>query len=165
MGRQDMNRRGGGLFVRLETGLAFRHTGKSSVHKREVSLMKSVLMKGLAGLAGVMALSGLARAQVPVDAASDRRAGEYAYFQSFGVPKTPMLDLDDVSAVRADSDRYFLSALATCSIGKAGCDAEVVYELADRFCQSMEFDEAVTWRLSRQGERLVLHWTVCGLKE
>ena len=127
--------------------------------------MGSHFRSAVIGLAGFFSVIGVASAQVPVDAASDRRAGDYAYFQSFGVAKTPMLDLDDVSAVRADSDRYFLSALATCAIGKASCNPETVYELADRFCQAMEFDEAVTWRLSRQGERLVLHWTVCWLKE
>lgn len=109
--------------------------------------------------------AGSALAQVPVDAASDRRASDYAYFQSFGQPLTPFRDLENVDAVRKDSQRYFTTSLATCTIGKPGCDADTVYELADRFCQGLEFDDAVTWRLSKQGDWLVLHWAVCGLKK
>ena len=103
-------------------------------------------------------------AQVPVEAASDRRAGDYAYFQAFGEPGR-MSDLTSVSKVRANSADYFESELADCKLADPACSADTVYELADRFCQAMEFDEAVTWRLSKTDERLTLHWTVCGLKK
>jgi hypothetical protein len=104
-------------------------------------------------------------AQVPVDAASDRRAGDYAYFQSFGKPDVPFEDLEDVAQVRSNSSKYFESDLATCDTTKATCDADNVYELADRFCQALEFDGAVTWRVSRDDDELRLHWAVCGLKK
>jgi len=123
---------------------------------------------GDAGWCGfVLAIAGLVSpvlAQVPVDAASDRRAGRYAYFQSFGAPATPFINFNDVGVARARSSRFFGSVLATCELGATGCDADVVYALADRFCQALEFDEAVTWRLSRAGNTLILHWSVCGLK-
>ena len=104
-------------------------------------------------------------AQVPADAASDRRLGDYIYFQSFGQPKIPFADLESVGQVRADSSLYFSSELATCDTNKDSCDADNVYELADRFCESLEFHEAATWRVSNGGEALVLHWVVCGLKK
>ena len=103
-------------------------------------------------------LAGTASAQVPSDAASDRRLGDYVYFQSFGEPKTPFEDLEDAAQVRGNSAEYFHSELAT-------CDADNVYELADRFCQSLEFHEAASWRTSRDGDELVLHWVVCGFKK
>ena len=106
-----------------------------------------------------------AAAQVPVDAASDRRAGDYVYFQSFGKPDVPFKNLENVAQVRDSSARYFESDLATCNTTKSTCDADNVYELADRFCQALEFDEAVTWRLSRKNDVLKLHWAVCGLKK
>lgn len=113
-------------------------------------------------------LAGLcvqASAQVPVDAASDRRLGDYVYFKAFGEPKTPFEDLESVGQVRANSSDYFSSELATCDSRNDTCDADNVYELADRFCQSLEFHEAATWRVSKDGDELVLHWAVCGLKK
>ena len=98
-------------------------------------------------------------------AASDRRAGDYVYFQSFGKPDVPFKNLENAAQVRDSSARYFESDLATCNTTKSTCDADNVYELADRFCQALEFDEAVTWRLSRKNDVLKLHWAVCGLKK
>ncbi|MBU2581693.1 MAG: hypothetical protein KJ622_08245 [Alphaproteobacteria bacterium] len=118
-------------------------------------------------LAGIV-LTGLAipvLGQVPVDAASDRRLGDYIYFQSFGEPKLPFENLESAGQVRANSADYFRSELATCDTSKDTCDADNVYELADRFCESLEFHEAATWRASRDGDDLVLHWAVCGLKK
>ena len=106
-----------------------------------------------------------ASAQVPADAASDRRLGDYIYFKAFGEPKVPFEDLESVGQVRANSSEYFRSELATCDSRKATCDADNVYELADRFCQALEFHEAATWRVSKDGDELVLHWAVCGLKK
>ncbi len=114
---------------------------------------------------GFGVLSGTATAQVPPDAAGDRRLGDYIYFQSFGEPKTPFEDLEDAAQVRTNSAEYFHSELATCDTRKATCDADNVYELADRFCQSLEFHEAASWRTSRSGDELVLHWVVCGFKK
>jgi len=118
-------------------------------------------------LTGMILVTGAspASAQMPVDGASDRRAGGYVYFKAFGKPKLPMEDLTDVAKVRGDSADYFESELATCETGKPGCSADTVYELADRFCQALEFEEAVTWRTSLDGDKLTLHWAVCGLKE
>lgn len=127
---------------------------------------KSMLLRNTASVCFILAVShvGAALAQVPVDAASDRRLGDYIHFQSFGEPKTPFQDLESASQVRKDSAAYFESKLATCDTTKDTCDADNVYELADRFCQSLEFHEAATWRTSRDGDQLVLHWAVCGLK-
>jgi len=129
-------------------------------------------MRTLKMLAGAVAMfataatgwAAVAVAQVPVDAASDRRAGAYVYFQSFGAPAL-MNDLVDVQAVRADSARYFTTRLATCALADEACSADTVYELADRFCQAVEFEEAVTWRTSKTETDLVLHFAVCGLKK
>lgn len=104
-------------------------------------------------------------AQVPVDAASDRLLGDYIYFQSFGEPRTPFENLEDVGQVRANSAEYFKSQLATCDTNKSTCSPDTVYALADRFCQALEFHEAANWRVSRDGDKLVLHWAVCGLKK
>lgn len=106
-----------------------------------------------------------AMAQVPFDAASDRRVGDYVYFQSFGEPKLPFEDLESAAQVRGDSDDYFKSKLATCEIEKPTCNPDVVYELADRFCEALEFHEAATWRVSKDDDELVLHWVVCALKK
>ncbi|MEO1544227.1 MAG: hypothetical protein AAFR75_09450 [Pseudomonadota bacterium] len=114
---------------------------------------------------GLLALGGAAVAQVPVDAASDRRVGDYVFFKTFGEPKLPFDDLEDVSAVRAKSDDYFRSELATCEIEKPTCNPDTVYELADRFCEALEFHEAATWRVSKDDDELTLHWVVCGLKK
>lgn len=114
-------------------------------------------------MAGV--LPGSALAQVPPDAASDRRVGDYVFFQPFGEPKTPFENLEDAAQVRSASGTYFNSKLATCDTRKETCDADNVYELADRFCQALEFHEAATWRTSRDGDDLVLHWAICGLKK
>lgn len=111
------------------------------------------------------AQSGNVSSQVPPDAASDRRIGDYVYFQSFGEPKVPFEDLEDVDAVRDVSSAYFRSELATCNLRKKTCDIDKVYELADRFCQALEFHEAVTWRTSRNWDKLALHWVVCGFKK
>ncbi|MCH9809143.1 MAG: hypothetical protein K0U74_15565 [Alphaproteobacteria bacterium] len=123
--------------------------------------------RGMLLAAGIVAtgLATQAAAQVPFDAASDRRLGDYIYFKAFGEPKTPFEDLDSVGQVRANSSEYFRSELATCDSRKDTCDADNVYELADRFCQSLEFHEAATWRVSKDGDELVLHWAVCGLKK
>lgn len=111
-------------------------------------------------------LAGTAFAQMPVDGASDRRASDYAYFQSFGEPDLPFRDLNDAAKVRKKSDDYFETELATCEIAHKSCNPDTVYELADRFCQSLEFDNAVTWRTSNpDGDELILHWTICGLKK
>lgn len=128
-------------------------------------MMKTSDRAALAVAAFVAAYAMPAMAQVPVDAASDRRAGDYAFFQSFGKPDIPFEDLEDVAQVRSNSSRYFESDLATCDTTKASCDADKVYELLDRFCQALEFDGAVTWRLSRRKNELKLHWAVCGLKK
>lgn len=114
-------------------------------------------------MAGV--LTGSVLAQVPPDAASDRRLGDYVFFQSFGEPKTPFENLEDAAQVRSASGTYFNSKLATCDTRKETCDADNVYELADRFCVALEFHEAATWRTSRDGDDLVLHWAICGLKK
>ena len=125
-------------------------------------------LKRLAKLSATVIAAAFAMpavAQVPVDAASDRRAGDYVYFQSFGKPDIPFEGLEDVAQVRSNSARYFESDLATCSTKKSTCDADNVYELADRFCQALEFDGAVTWRVGRDDDELKLHWAVCGLKK
>lgn len=119
----------------------------------------------VAALAALAAFPAVASAQVPVDAASDRRMGDFVHFQSFGAPNIPFDNLEDVAQVRAESGRYFKSELATCDTKKDTCDPDNVYELADRFCQSLEFHEAATWRVSRDGDELVLNWVVCGLKK
>ncbi|KUO54596.1 MAG: hypothetical protein APF80_06765 [Alphaproteobacteria bacterium BRH_c36] len=119
---------------------------------------------GLTICAIALGLALPALAQVPVDAAGDRRVDDYVFFQSFGEPKTPFKDLESAGQVRADSAEYFRSELATCDTRKETCDPDNVYELADRFCQSLEFHEAATWRVSRDGDELVLHWAVCGLR-
>lgn len=119
-------------------------------------------------LAALVAAGGwpaAALAQMPFDAASDRRVGDYVYFQSFGEPKLPFEDLESVAQVRGDSDDYFKSKLATCEIEKPTCNPDVVYELADRFCEALEFHEAATWRVSKDDDELVLHWVVCALKK
>lgn len=113
----------------------------------------------------LLMLAAPALGQVPVDAASDRRLGDFIYFQSFGEPKTPFEDLESAASVRSDSAEYFSSELATCDIATEACDADNVYELADRFCQALEFHEAATWRVSKNDGKLVLHWAVCGLKK
>jgi len=110
-------------------------------------------------------LAAPAFAQVPADAASDRRLGDFIYFMSFAQPSTPFKALDSVGKIRSDSSEYFSSELATCDVSNDTCDANNVYELADRFCQALEFHEAATWRVSENGDELVLHWTVCGLKK
>jgi len=124
-------------------------------------------LRGAAIVAAAIVSSGLAlqaTAQMPVDAASDRRAGDYVHFEAFGEPGR-MSDLSDVATVRSNSADYFDSELADCTVGTSGCSADTVYELADRFCQALEFDDAVRWRLSRSGEQLTLHWAICGLKK
>ncbi|MEM1371467.1 MAG: hypothetical protein AAGG72_04460 [Pseudomonadota bacterium] len=118
----------------------------------------------LCGLALLSAASPLV-AQVPVDAVSDRRLGDYVFFQPFGTPKVPFDDLEAITSVRENSAAFFDSKLATCQIAKPTCDPDAVYELADRFCQSLEFHEAATWRLSQSAGELVLHWAICGLKK
>lgn len=125
-------------------------------------LQTAVLM--MAGACLVVA-AGTASAQVPVDAASDRRVGDYVYFKTFGEPKLPFEDLEDVAKVRANSGDYFNSKLATCKIGTTTCSVDMVYELADRFCEALEFHEAATWRVSRDADRLVLNFAVCALKK
>lgn len=109
-------------------------------------------------------LAFAAAAQVPVDAASDRKASNYSYFQSFGQPDR-IDDLVDPSMVRADSAKYFRSTLATCQFSNEACNQDRVYELADRYCQSLEFHEAVTWRTSKSDRVLALHWVVCGFQK
>ena len=128
-------------------------------------MMTTLDRAALIAAAFVAAYAMPAMAQVPVDAASDRRAGDYVFFQSFGKPDIPFEDLEDVAQVRSNSSRYFESDLATCDTKKATCDANSVYGLADRFCQALEFDEAVTWWVSRRNDELKLHWAVCGLKK
>ncbi|MEL7047521.1 MAG: hypothetical protein AAFO75_00930 [Pseudomonadota bacterium] len=113
----------------------------------------------------VAAMAAPALAQVPVDAASDRRVGSYVFFKAFGEPKLPFEDLESAAGVRAKSQDYFRSELATCDVEKPTCNPDTVYELADRFCEALEFHEAATWRVSRDGDKLVLHWAVCGLKK
>ena len=108
---------------------------------------------------------GPALAQVPVDAASDRRPDQYAYFQSFGQPMLPFENLTDPATVRANSKEHFESTLATCTLDSRTCSADTVYELADRFCQALEFTEAVSWRTSKDDVTLTLHWAICGLKK
>lgn len=120
---------------------------------------------GLLVLAAAGAIAVPALAQVPFDAASDRRVGDYVYFQSFGEPKLPFEDLESVAQVRERSDKYFRSRLATCEIEKPTCNPDVVYELADRFCEALEFHEAATWRVSKDDDELVLNWVVCALKK
>ncbi len=124
---------------------------------KRVALLSAAVLAAACGMPAI--------AQVPVDAASDRRAADYVYFQSFGKPDIPFEDLEDVAKVRSNSSRYFESDLATCDTKKSTCDADTVYELADRFCQALEFDGAVTWRVSRDDDELKLHWAVCGLKK
>lgn len=124
-----------------------------------------LLTAALANCVLAVGLTLPAFAQVPFDAAADRRIGDYLFFQSFGEPKTPFEDLETAGQVRANSAKYFSSKLATCDTRKTTCDADNVYELADRFCPSLEFHEAATWRVSRDGDELVLHWAVCGLKK
>lgn len=109
-------------------------------------------------------LAGGAAAQVPVDAVSDRKVGDYVYFKAFGEPKLPFEDLEDAAEVRANSEDYFRSSLATCKTEKPSCNPDTVYQLADRFCEALEFHEAATWRVSKDGNELVLHWAVCALK-
>ncbi len=116
-------------------------------------------------LAILIASTAPLHAQVPVDAASDRRPDKYAFFQTFGEPQLPFENLTDVQSVRRNSDRFFESALANCEIGAKGCSADTVYELADRFCQALEFNEAVSWRTSKTDNKLTLHWAICGLKK
>ncbi len=127
--------------------------------------MHKVVGAGMAAVVGAAALCSVASAQVPVDAASDRRMGDFVFFQSFGTPDVPFRNLETAAQVRADSSEYFKSELATCKTEKESCNPDTVYELADRFCQSLEFHEAATWRVSRDGDELVLHWAVCGLKK
>ena len=123
----------------------------------------ATLLLATIAVAGI-GLPNPAWAQVPVDAASDRRPSEYVFFQSFGEPRTPFENLNEVRSVRENSARYFRSELATCKIDKENCRAELVYELADRFCQALEFTDAVTWRISKDDDELTLHWVVCGLQ-
>lgn len=105
-----------------------------------------------------------ASAQVPVDAASDRKVADFVYFQSFGQPDR-IDELVDTAMVRKDSAKYFRTTLATCTFTHAACSADMVYELADRYCQALEFHEAVSWRTSKSDRVLALHWVVCGFKK
>lgn len=126
--------------------------------------MTAARAASMIALAAMTAAAPLA-AQVPADAASDRRLGDYVHFQSFGEPDLPFENLESAAQVRARSSDYFVTELATCQIAKDTCDADNVYELADRFCQALEFHEAASWRVSNDGEKLVLHWAVCGFKK
>jgi hypothetical protein len=121
-------------------------------------------LRSLVCLALLSCVSGVATAQVPVDAASDRKVSEYVYFQSFGQPDR-IDNLSDANMVRKESAKYFRSTLATCTLREETCSADTVYELADRYCQALEFHEAVTWRTSKSDRVLALHWVVCGFKK
>lgn len=118
----------------------------------------------IAFAAAIVAPLSAALAQVPVDAASDRRPDSYVFFKAFGEPDLPFKDLHDVQSVRANSARHFKSELATCKLTDKTCSADTVYELADKFCQALEFSEAVSWRTSKSDDTLTLHWVICGLK-